>query len=320
MNPLISIIVPVYKVEKYLSKCISSILLQEYDHLEILLVNDGSPDRCGTICNRFAEKDQRIKVIHKENGGLSDARNAGLRAMTGDYVTFVDSDDTIEENYISTLVNLAERHQTQIAVTLFRHIKEGEEKILVEKSEKLEKLLSINDALETMFYQDLFDNNATGKLYHNSLFKNIEFPKGLLYEDLLTTYKLILLSHNGVSFSDLRNYNYLLRDDSIEGSPFNKKKFDSLIYILKDLKEFKSETPSLHKCIDCRILSLLFHLFFETEEGSMYESEIFILIKKYRVGVLIDRNARKKARIASVISFLGRKPLRIFYKFGQSRN
>ena len=103
---LISIIVPIYNVEKYIKKCIDSIINQTYTNLEIILVDDGSPDNCGKICDKYKEKDDRIKVIHKKNGGLSDARNAGIDIATGEYITFIDSDDYVAENYIEVLYNL----------------------------------------------------------------------------------------------------------------------------------------------------------------------------------------------------------------------
>lgn len=108
LQPLISVIVPCYNVEEYLPKCIESILNQTYRNLEILLVDDGSPDNCGRICDEYAAKDSRIRIIHKKNGGLSDARNAALDVMTGEYVTFIDSDDYVSDDYVEYLYPLAE--------------------------------------------------------------------------------------------------------------------------------------------------------------------------------------------------------------------
>lgn len=318
MNPLISIIIPVYKVEKYLVKCVESVQSQKYTHLEIILINDGSPDNCGAICDSFAEKDNRIKVIHKQNGGLSDARNCGLSQISGDFVTFVDSDDYVDEDYVSNLVNLVQKYQTKIAVTFFRHVCEGRN--IDSRQELKEDSLNRFEALQTMFYQEKFDTNSTAKLFHQSLFDEVRFPIGLLYEDLLTTYKLILLADEGIAVSDLQTYNYLLRDDSIEGAPFSEKKMQSLLFIINDLEEAKKEMHGLENSINCRILSLLLHLLFETKKNSTNEKDIFRIVRKYRKGVLLDGNARRKARIAAVISYLGLPSLRFFYKFGKSRN
>ncbi|WP_139422928.1 glycosyltransferase family 2 protein [Chryseobacterium mulctrae] len=319
MNPLISIIVPIYKVEKYLEKCVESLLSQEYSNIEIFLVNDGSPDNCGSICNHFAQIDNRVIVIHKENGGLSDARNAALSLVKGEYITFIDSDDFVESTYISNLFNLIHKYQSDIAVSLFKFVIEGERQIVYQEEGKDMKFSRL-EALNTMFYQDTFDNNATAKLYHSALFKNIRFPKGLLYEDLLTTYKLMLLAERGVAFSDVKTYNYLLREDSIEGSPFSDKKMKSLIFAIEDFEKIKLEMPDLEKSINCRILSLSLHLLFETEKYSNDERVIFLIVKKYRFKVLKDQKARRKARIAAIISYFGLESLRFLYKFGKSRN
>ena len=121
-HPLISVIVPIYKVEKYLSKCIESIIAQEYSNIEIILVDDGSPDNCGKICNDYAIKDNRIKVIHKENGGLSSARNAGIDIAQGEYIGFVDSDDTIEPYMYEKLYNAISVSYTHLTLPTNREV------------------------------------------------------------------------------------------------------------------------------------------------------------------------------------------------------
>ena len=128
-KPLISVIIPIYNVENYLAKCVNSVIDQNYKNLEIILVNDGSPDNCGSICDEYAQKDNRIVVIHKKNGGLSDARNAGLKISTGDFITFVDSDDYVNKDFISTLVSLIQDFEADIAISPFIHFKDDEKKV-----------------------------------------------------------------------------------------------------------------------------------------------------------------------------------------------
>lgn len=318
-KPLISVIIPIYNVENYLAKCVNSVIDQNYKNLEIILVNDGSPDNCGSICDEYAQKDNRIVVIHKKNGGLSDARNAGLEISTGDFITFVDSDDYVSKDFISTLVNLIQDFEADIAISPFIHFKDDEKKV--------KRILSINkvktytnvEGLINMFYQSDFDNNATSKLFRRELFSDVSFPKGLLYEDLATTYKLFLLA-NKVAFSNRKTYFYLIRSNSIEGSPFNEKKMKSVLFIIGELEKFKKSNPEFLEAVNCRIMSFLLHILFETNKGSKSEKELFLLAKKYRMSVLKNSHARKKTIIASLLSFLGISTLRLFYQISNKRN
>lgn len=316
-NPLISVIVPVYNVENYVGKCIESILQQVYTNIEILLVNDGSKDSSGKICNDYATKDDRIIVLNKENGGLSDARNFAIDRAKGEYFVFIDSDDMVSSIYVETLHHLISQYKTNMAVTLAHHFKENEA-IIVPEEVTQECKFSRIEALESMLYQRDFDTSAWAKIYHKSLFETIRYPKGLIYEDVPTTYKLILKS-NGVAFKNQKNYYYLLRDNSIEGSPFSPKKFESVKIIINDLHKAAQENPQLQNAFYCRILSLILHVMFETPKNSDYERNLFEIMKKYRVSVLKDKDARKKARIAALLSYGGAGVLRFFYNYGKSR-
>lgn len=318
MNHLVSVIVPIYNVEKYLRKCIESIINQDYLNLEIILVNDGSPDNCLTICEEYLKKDQRIRLINKKNGGLSDARNVAIDIASGEFISFIDSDDYVESDYISSLINLVTGFDVKLAVTLANYFKEGK-KVEVDNKSLLIKKFSASKGMESMLYQEYFDNSAWGKIYHRSLFENIRYPVGLLYEDVPVTYKLIIKS-NGIAFSNKKTYNYLLREDSIEGSAFNEKKYLSYLKIVKDLEDSKKQFYEYRKAFNCRLLSLSFHLLFESTKGTLFEKEIFKNVQKYRMGVLFDSKARKKARLAALLSFVGSKTLRFFYRFGNYRS
>ena len=178
---LVSIIVPVYNVEKYLSKCIEILINQTYTNIEILLINDGSTDNSKKICEQFKEKDSRIKLINKENGGLSDARNKGLQEAIGKYIAFVDSDDYVEKNYIETLYSLITKFNSEIAIADFRVIK-GAKKI--KEDETKEYCITPEKAIEEMLYSDFYYISACSKLYKKELFENVEFPKGKMFEDV----------------------------------------------------------------------------------------------------------------------------------------
>lgn len=319
-QPLISVIVPCYNVEEYLPKCVESILNQTYRNLEIFLVDDGSPDRSGEICDEYAAMDERIKVIHKENGGLSDARNVALDVMSGEYVTFVDSDDYVTPDYVEVLYGLIEKHQAQMSVVWHHPFSEGTEP-QVRQFPKVEKVFVTNEALVSMFYQKDFDTAAWAKLYHCSLFgSDIRYPKGWLYEDLPTTYQLIRRC-NKVAFRNRVALFYLLRKNSIEGAPFKSQKYESCVNILDQLEQ---DCPSFDREVRnglvCRMVSFAFHILLEipTDRVEMRES-LLSVIKKYRGKVLTDGKARRKARMACLLSYGGMWLVDRFARYGKSR-
>lgn len=159
-NPLITVIIPCYKVEQYLPKCINSVLTQTYTNLEIILVDDGSPDNCGNICDNYAQKDSRIKVIHKTNGGLSDARNKGIDIAHGEYITFIDSDDYVSNDYIEVLYNLLKENNAQMSICLPYCISEMNETIIRINNKNKKIIFNSEEALISMFYQKDFDTSA----------------------------------------------------------------------------------------------------------------------------------------------------------------
>lgn len=314
---LVSVIVPCYKVERYLPKCIDSILLQTYNNLEIWLVDDGSPDDCGKICDEYAKKDSRIKVIHKPNGGLSDARNVAIDKATGEWITFVDSDDYVAEDYVETLYNLVIKYGCDVAVASFTTFNESGKPFLSDihiKDEKLEP----NDAVEQMFYQEKFDTSAWAKLYHKRLFeKNIRYPIGLLYEDLPTTY-LLMLKSRGVAYSNKVIYYYLLRSSSIEGE-YNPHKLKSGIAITALMDSHEDLLKPVEKAYRCRKLSLYFHLILPAPKDAPGRDVMIDYIRNNRWMVLKDKHARKKARVAALLSYLGFNIVRCLFFFINQR-
>ncbi len=302
MYPLISVIVPIYKVENYLPKCIDSILNQEYKNLEIFLVDDGSPDLCGKICDEYALKDSRIQVIHKPNGGLSDARNVALNIMTGEYVTFIDSDDYVSPQYISILWKLLNKYKADIAVSQYQAVK-GETTKMLTISHVHDHILERDEAVKMMFYQKLFDNSAWGKLYKNYLFKEIQYPKGVIFEDLGTTYKLFLQCNN-IAYTSAISYFYLQRKDSIEGEQFNDKKLDAIPLANEMMSTIAKENPQNIKAAKCRCVSLYWHILSSMPKHHPQRQELISFIKKNRYNILVDSNARTKVRIACLLSYL----------------
>lgn len=222
--PLISVIVPVYKVEKYLQRCVDSIRAQTYRNLEIILVDDGSPDDCGTLCDRFAVQDERIRVIHKENGGLSSARNAGIDIARGEYLGFVDSDDWIEHTMYETLLAAALRENVKLVCGGRYDFSERTGERTVGLCPKREEVISGEELTRRIFTWNGLDSAAWDKLYHRSLFASIRYPLGRINEDIPTTYRLALLAGKAAMVA-VPVYNYLHRAGSITTASVSEKNF-----------------------------------------------------------------------------------------------
>lgn len=319
---LISVIVPCYNVEQYLPKCVDSILSQTYTNLEIFLVDDGSPDNCGRICDEYAMKDNRIKVIHKKNGGLSDARNVAIDVAKGEYVTFVDSDDYVASDYVETLYKLIVENSSQMSITWHTTFYEGTEPECQNIYAGEVKVLGCEDALISMFYQKDFDNAAWAKMYHRSLFADgIRYPKGWLFEDLPTTYRL-MMKCSRVAFSRKMTYFYLLRKTSIEGAAFKPLKYESCMNIINQLKTDRTKMPiEMQKALDCRMVSFLFHILLGIpKKETAMRCTLLNEIKQLRSVVMFDAKARKKARVACLLSLGGMPLVNLFSSFGLSRS
>ncbi|MBR0353385.1 MAG: glycosyltransferase [Oscillospiraceae bacterium] len=313
MKSLVSIIVPVYKVEQYLSKCVDSLLSQSYGDIEIILVDDGSSDFCGVMCDGFAERDGRIKVIHKKNGGLSDARNAGLAIASGDFITYVDSDDYVSEKYIEKLLQAFENDQVDISVCGIRAFcldDQGNEQLFPVRQENgTNQLFDADRALEIMLRQSMFDTEAWAKMYRASLMDGFLFPVGLYNEDLDSVYKLFLKSDK-VSFTDEKLYYYLQRKDSIMGRKREVKRYHDSFEIADRLRtDICNQRPDLEKAVNSRVLSVYFQSYAGAVhcDDSELAEECWNRIKELRAGVMTDPKGRPKARGAAMISLLGRK-------------
>ncbi len=319
-KPLISVIIPCYKVEQYLHKCIDSILIQSYTNIEIILIDDGSPDQSGHICDMYAQKDSRIKVIHKSNGGLSDARNKGIDIAHGEYLTFIDSDDYISKDYIEVLYNLLKENNAQISICLPCCIDINGKVISKKIKVNEKKTFNSDEALISMFYQKDFDTSAWGKLYHNSLFKEIRYPLHILYEDLPTTYRLIQLCKT-IVLTTQQNYFYLIRDNSIEGSPFKPIKLQSFIKIVHQLENVMPQMKkSVQKALICRIVSFAFHILLDVPKEEKDARKLLLrTIRKYRNSIINDKNSRKKTKMACILSYFGSVPINILATKGKSR-
>ena len=211
-NDLISIIIPVYKVEEYLEKCIESVLKQTYTNLQIILVDDGSPDNCGKICDEYAKKDPRIEVIHKVNGGLSDARNVGIAKAKGKYIGFVDSDDYIKEDMYEILINLIKKYDADVSICNLYDVIDGKE--YIRNNENGIQEYSRLEILKEVLLDKNIQSYAWNKLYKKELFDEIKYPIGKKYEDIGTTF-YVFEKCNKIVVTSKPEYYYLKRSDSL---------------------------------------------------------------------------------------------------------
>lgn len=215
----VSVIIPVYKVEKELDRCIQSVMQQTYQNLEIILVDDGSPDQCPQMCDTYQKKDTRIKVIHKKNGGLSSARNAALDIASGEYIAFVDSDDWIALDFIETLVHNAEKENADISIIGFRMVwDDGRERCYGNDEEYY--VYHTEEAIRELLIQRRFFCMVCQKLYKRSVFSAVRFPEGKPYEDVAISLPTFLRAKI-VVFSGKQKYFYFQRAESIANSMFD---------------------------------------------------------------------------------------------------
>ena len=219
--PLISIIVPVYNVKDYVEKCLDSICGQSYTNLEIIVVDDGSTDGSGKICDAYASKDRRIKVIHRKNGGLSAARNEGLDAATGEFLGFVDSDDWIDLDMFKFLYELLETEEADISICSHYIERSGRTKIKY-SSDKVLNLVPC-DAMRLLVEDDIIRNFAWDKLYRRTLFYELRFPQGRYFEDIAVMYKVFYQARK-IVMKGCPKYHYMVRTNSITGSKYNPEK------------------------------------------------------------------------------------------------
>ncbi|MGL4866621.1 MAG: glycosyltransferase family 2 protein [Cetobacterium sp.] len=253
-EPKVSIVVPVYKVEKYLERCIDSILNQTYKNLEVILVDDGSPDRCGEICDKYAQNDERVKSYHKKNGGLSDARNYGMKYITGEYTLFLDSDDWILKDCVETLLKVALKNRSDVVQIGFyysfenyvlydnRYYKEIDESINLKNFELMKELV-INERVK---------NFAWGKLYRTSLIKNKFFKKGVLFEDVFWAHD-VMKNVKRYTIVHKPLWHYVQREDSIV-STYSVRNLD----IIKGLNERYFFIEKFYPELKTELLKLIF--------------------------------------------------------------
>ncbi len=256
MEPLISVIVPVYNVEKYLDRCISSIVEQTYKNLEIILVDDGSPDNSGKICDQWAERDPRIKVIHKENGGPSETRNLGVSKSNGEYISFIDSDDFVSKNYFFTLYKILFESGADISCCDYR-ITTNSAKEIFDKQISHISTITGKQACFDMFELDkeVFYCVLWGKLYKTKIINLYTLPVGRVHEDEATTFKY-LYSASKICVTSQVLYAYYQNETSIMHTRSSNRRPDALwakmqrVHFFEEKKEKKLLSKALEQIVE----------------------------------------------------------------------
>lgn len=243
---LISIIVPVYKAEKFIKKCVDSILNQTYENIEILLIDDESPDNSRAICDNLASIDKRIRVIHQKNTGVSGARNTGIRLARGDYLAFVDSDDWIDKEMISVLYNLMQKHNTPVSACGIEMVSEKGHVAYFSDNINETIVFSKNQALNELLDDIKLRNVCYNKLYKRELFEGISFPVGKIFEDLSIMYRIVEKCEK-VVYTGKPLYCYYRSDGSLLRSIDPVTKFDKVTACMERAKYFRKHNPDLFR-------------------------------------------------------------------------
>ncbi|MDQ0198773.1 glycosyltransferase family 2 protein [Neobacillus ginsengisoli] len=316
----ISIIVPVYNVEKYLVKCIDSILNQTFSDFELILVNDGSTDKSGEICDEYSKIDKRIKVVHKKNGGLSSARNAGIDLAKGEYIAFVDSDDYIHKRMYEVLYNNAIINSSDIIICDFTVANEGvfydtsnlNIDIVAQNFSNIESLNKLYTSKGISFIV------AWNKLYKRELFNDIRYEKGRIHEDEFIIHQ-ILYKSSKVTYLPIKLYYYLQTNNSIIRSPYNIKRLD-LVYALKERVDFFSEVKQtkLQQLAETNFVQSFFLNYYKAKYNvSNNNKELRQLKKVFSLSVgplLVNPFFNKKEKILWLLFVLNPLLYEIYHK------
>lgn len=298
---LISVVVPIYKVEKYLNRCIDSILNQSFKDFDLILVDDGSPDNCGKICDEYAKRDSRIHVIHKKNGGLSDARNFGIdwafENSDSEWITFIDSDDWIHTDYLNMLLRAVNKYGNSVGICEF--IRTTDTLVDCELSDNDIKNYSTSE----YFIKNVINSTtAWGKLYRKSDFDKLRYPFGKIHEDEYTTYK-ILFKYDNISVVAANLYYYFTNSQGIMSGEWTPKKIEVLNGFKDQIKYFKKR--KLTDVYQFRIKSLLPYISSESKSCKNTSIKLkmikflrYLLRKGKKVGCVNRKNNMEYYEIA----------------------
>ena len=302
---LISVILPVYNIAPFLPACMDSLLTQTYRNLELILVDDGSTDGSAALCDGYAEADARVTAWHKANGGLSDARNYGIARAHGAFITCVDPDDYVDADYVAYLYGLIQKYGAKLSVCQHRVWRDG--RVLHEYGATGDARLSAKACVERMLYHDVIDTSAWGKLYAAELFDGVQYPVGRLFEDIATTYKLMMRAGE-VAVGWESKYNYMLRESSIVYSAFNPRKLDLLEMTDGMAREVAEAWPelsgaALRRRVYARFSTL--NQMLDTRDCPEARRDILRFIRRHAWAILRDAKAPRRDKLAILALSMG---------------
>ncbi len=306
MEPLISVIIPVYNIKKYLPFCLDNILNQTYENIEVMIVDDGSFDGTSKVCDEYAEKDQRVKIIHKSNEGQSVARNVALKNVEGEYVIFIDGDDWVRNDYIRVLFDVAMKYDADIVNCNFvRTSRVG--KVDGDLGSFTEIEFDSQAAIESLCYMKELSCAPYSKLFKKEIWNELEFPIGFIYEDLATIYKTYDIA-NRIVYIDYNGYFYFQRKGSSLNSIFNEKKLSRIDFSEEILDFVKAHYPQIVNAAYCRLFWSASGALMDipwSYDNTVRKKQIIHDIKNSRLIVLKDSNCKCKIRCLAMLSFWG---------------
>ena len=324
MQPLISVILPVYNVESYLKKCLESVLAQTYKNLEIIIVNDASTDATPQICDEFARADSRIKVIHmSKNEGVSNARNSALDIFKGDYLCFVDGDDFVEPDYIEFLYTLLKEYNCDVSMCGYYNIYDNGSKSEAFPNDLPKQAMTASEALCEIFYNKASSSNCC-KLFPRHVFDNLRYKSYALGEDTLVTYN-IFCKINNIAYSNAPKYYYFYRTSSATRKKEDFYRFYDYILVAKETESFIPKNDRrLRRAFATRIVEHSFYAYMKLRnldrDWSEEKKQIVRNIKKYRLTVLADKRAALRTKLACLASFGTMKTVDIIYDHIEKRS
>ncbi len=305
---MISVLVPVYNVEKYLRRCLDSILCQTYTDYEIVLVDDGSTDTSGQICDEYAGKHGCIRVIHQENAGLAQVRNVSVAAARGEYITFVDSDDAAEPTLLEVLMRDMTAADADVSICSWSEVSDDgvRTELTWDGKEEGFKVWETQEAVRTLLYQKGIDNNTWGKLYRREVLAGIEFPAGRIYEDLAVMYQILLKSRR-VCYRPEALYLYTCNTSGISQSAFTPRRMDLIDMAEKMYQDVESNYPDYTAAARSRLLRAYMHVYLWIPKGAEHQAHLKRVeagIRAHCRKVAADAQAKRGTRMAAMIACL----------------